>query len=347
MPLPTALAAPPQRLNPTRVWVVAWYALPLCGVWCLSFLLPWWAWTLLAVALSTVVKRAGSLPCAGGGHSQGRGERMEERRGGRWGDGVLLGEGWLLQCRDTALPAAPERFLGLWAGCALCFAAYSAYVGARLAGIGSSQFGPEAFAGGSLRRGGQDEAGAGSGGIDMLAWVSVGLMAAVLLVWGLCLVVWADWGGGGWVLWWPSRHGGSGAGGMEGGWGKGSGRGWAGAQGVGVGGHRWRERGDPGAVWGREEAGGIGALIEEVVSVGGAPDKRRWCHTCLVKKPLRSKHCAQCGFCVGRMDHHCVWLNNCVGAGNNRAFCLFVLLHLAYTAIYLQLAVGVWVAEIT
>ncbi|GAB2291107.1 hypothetical protein Dimus_025364 [Dionaea muscipula] len=51
----------------------------------------------------------------------------------------------------------------------------------------------------------------------------------------------------------------------------------------------------------------------------------RYCNHCQNGKPPRCHHCSVCRRCVLKMDHHCVWVVNCVGAQNYKFFLLFLL----------------------
>jgi hypothetical protein len=48
------------------------------------------------------------------------------------------------------------------------------------------------------------------------------------------------------------------------------------------------------------------------------------CSQCQTYKPDCAHHCRICDRCVAHMDHHCPWMNNCIGAGNMKHFLLFL-----------------------
>lgn len=53
-------------------------------------------------------------------------------------------------------------------------------------------------------------------------------------------------------------------------------------------------------------------------------DPLHLCPECLIIKTPRSRHCSVCNRCVERYDHHCPWINNCVGINNHRNFMVFL-----------------------
>jgi len=68
-------------------------------------------------------------------------------------------------------------------------------------------------------------------------------------------------------------------------------------------------------------------------SLTGDPKMEVICGRCDAFRPPRAHHCMTCGRCIVRMDHHCAWVNNCIGARNQKHFLLF-LLYLHITSLY-------------
>ena len=54
-------------------------------------------------------------------------------------------------------------------------------------------------------------------------------------------------------------------------------------------------------------------------------DPTQLCPDCLVVRTPRSRHCGTCNRCVERFDHHCPWINNCVGVKNHSVFMVFLI----------------------
>ncbi|KAI4971767.1 hypothetical protein ZWY2020_002681 [Hordeum vulgare] len=75
--------------------------------------------------------------------------------------------------------------------------------------------------------------------------------------------------------------------------------------------------------------------LEDIVSPHATDDQDiSFCPICDCEVKLRSKHCKTCDRCVDGFDHHCRWLNNCIGRRNYAAFILLMLFVLLMVACY-------------
>lgn len=71
------------------------------------------------------------------------------------------------------------------------------------------------------------------------------------------------------------------------------------------------------------------------------------CTRCETYRPPRAHHCRICKRCIRRMDHHCPWINNCVGERNQKYFLQF-LLYVGILSIYsVGLILGSWMSPCT
>lgn len=77
-------------------------------------------------------------------------------------------------------------------------------------------------------------------------------------------------------------------------------------------------------------------LVQEAAPPGTEP-----CVFCRRFVIFGSKHCSVCDKCVPGFDHHCRWLNTCVGEGNYVMFCCFM--GTAWCSIALVFGVGIYV----
>ncbi|CAD8151134.1 unnamed protein product [Paramecium octaurelia] len=61
--------------------------------------------------------------------------------------------------------------------------------------------------------------------------------------------------------------------------------------------------------------------------------KKVYCEKCKCQKPERCHHCSICDRCVLQMDHHCPWINTCVGYQSRKQFILLLFYALLFNFI--------------
>ncbi len=67
-----------------------------------------------------------------------------------------------------------------------------------------------------------------------------------------------------------------------------------------------------------------------------------YCDICRSYVNLSSRHCRACVRCVENFDHHCMWINNCIGSKNYRIFIAMITLTCISMTVFIVSVALLW-----
>ncbi len=68
-------------------------------------------------------------------------------------------------------------------------------------------------------------------------------------------------------------------------------------------------------------------------------DLNKYCITCIIKKEENEKHCLICDSCIIGFDHHCQWINKCIGKKNHYLFLFFLIYLIINNGFYIFISI--------